>query len=444
MSAVQRSAAFVVAVLVLAIVAVIALSGFDGPIGRRPDLTPTASPSASPPSPAATASPTPPASPSASPSASADEDVIETLAEIEEQVIAIRGLPAAEIGPPEILTRDEVAAELEELFESEYPPEDRERDNFVLRAFGLLGPDEDIGELQLELLTDQVAGFYDSDERRMVVVSDAGLDAEARLTYAHEYTHALQDAAFGLDSLETDAVGEDDRGLARVSLIEGDATVTMLAWALRHLSQQELMEIGAGPVPDTSGIPTWMVNQLMFPYIAGQSWVLEIMAVDGGDPLSPEYGPVDAAFEDPPDSTAQIIDVQKWFDRVGPTSVDVAGLAGALGDGWEEVDASPVGQASTGILLEHFGVSGPEAQDAAEGWAGDSAMVARGPDGAFAVAWRSVWETEEDAAEFASAYDAVVDGADFPVAVSHDGDTVLVVHASDADLLGRVVEAAGQ
>ena len=39
----------------------------------------------------------------------------------------------------------------------------------------------------------------------MVVVTDAGLTAEARVTYAHEYTHALQDAAFGIDSLDLDA-----------------------------------------------------------------------------------------------------------------------------------------------------------------------------------------------------------------------------------------------
>ena len=97
-----------------------------------------------------------------------------------------------------------------------------------------------MAELQLQLLGDQVLGFYDDVERRMVVVTDAGLDAEARMTYAHEYTHALQDAAFGLDSLETDAEGQDDRGLARTALIEGDASVAMLAWAFANLSPEEL------------------------------------------------------------------------------------------------------------------------------------------------------------------------------------------------------------
>ena len=148
-------------------------------------------------------------------------------------MIAIRGLPAADIGPPELLTREELREELLATFEEDYPPEEQAQDNAALKALGLLEPDQDIAELQLELLGDQVLGFYDDDEKRMVIVTDEGLDALAKFTYAHEYTHALQDAAFDLATLETDAEGQDDRGLARIALVEGDATVTMFAWALR-------------------------------------------------------------------------------------------------------------------------------------------------------------------------------------------------------------------
>lgn len=442
MSALQRAAAIVVAVLVVTILAVVLLSAVDGPIGRGPDATP---------SPAATVTPTPVATDTATatpaatddPSATPDEDLLAVLAEIEQQVIDIRGLEAPDIGPAEILTRDELGEELQDLFDAEYPPEERERDDFVVKAFGLLGPDDDFAELQLELLSDQVLGFYDTEQQRMVVVSDTGLDAEAKLTYAHEYTHALQDAAFGLDALETDAVGEDDRGLARTALIEGDATVTMLAWALRHLSQEELVGIGSGPVPDTSGVPGWMLNQVLFPYLAGQTWIVEIMAASGGgDLFSPDYTAVDAAYEDPPDSTAQILDVDKWYDRVEPVDVEAPDLAPGLGDGWEEVETSTIGQATIGIILEHFGVETAEAKDAARGWTGDRAVIVRGPDEAFALAWRIAYETDEDAAAFETAYGTVIDALDFPALVSRDGDTVLVAHAADTDLLRRTAEAA--
>ena len=185
-------------------------------------------------------------------------------------MIAIRGLEAADIGPADIITRDELAVELQQLFDEQYPPEERERDNIALRALGLLEPDQDVAELQLQLLGDSVLGFYNDIEKRMVVVSDAGLDVEARITYAHEYTHALQDAAFGPGALDTDTPGDDDGDLARLSMIEGDATLTMLAWMLQNLSQAEILEyFASAELPDTTGIPSWMVAQLAFPTTPG-------------------------------------------------------------------------------------------------------------------------------------------------------------------------------
>ena len=393
--------------------------------------------------PSASASPPASAEPSAEASASAapdEEELLAQLAEIEAEVIAIRGLEAAGIGPPDIITRAELGDELQELFDEEYPPEEREEDNLALRALGLLTEDQDVAELQLQLLGDQVLGFYDDVEKRMVVVTDAGLDVAAMVTYAHEYTHALQDAAFGLDSLDTDAEGADDRSLARTALIEGDATITMVAWAIANLSQEELVEIGTTPVPSMEGIPSWMVNQLQWPYTAGQLWVSSIA---GGNPLEPQFREIDAAYADPPDSTEQVIDVEKWELREAPVAVEVPDLAAALGDGWEEVDDTPMGQATIGFILEHFGANRDAATEAAEGWGGDRVRIASGPDGAFAVAWRSSWDTAEDATEFASAYETVITQLPFPaVVLAPSADEVLIVHASDDAILRQIIDAA--
>jgi len=360
------------------------------------------------------------------------------MREIEEQVIAIRGLPSAEIGPADLITREELGVELEQLYE-EYPPEDQRRDNISLRALGLLDPGQDALELQLQLLGDQL-GFYDDVDKRMVIVTDAGLDAAAKLTYAHEYTHALQDAAFGLDSLQTDATGEDDRGLARTALIEGDATVTMLAWAFEHLTPEELMEIGTGTeLPDMTGIPAWMFNQLQFPYNEGSLWAGTL----AGDPLSPSFTDIDAAYADPPDSTEQIIDVGKWLAREAPVAVEVPDLATMLGEDWEEIDATPIGEASIRIMLEYLGVARDPAYAAADGWGGDRAVIASGPNDAFALAWRLAWDEPADAAEFLDAYRTVIDALPFPAtAIEVNGGDILVAHASDDDILRRTVAAA--
>ncbi len=312
MSVLGRLGAILVAALVVAAVAFLVIRAGGAEIGLGPGATTSASPGASEP---ASASAEPTGEASASPSAPSEADTQAILSEIEDQVIAIRGLDAAEIGPAEIITREQLGEELRQLFEEQYPLEEQRRDNLALRALGLLDADQDVAELQLDLLGDSVLGFYDDVEKRMVVVSDAGLDVEARVTYAHEYTHALQDAAFGLDSLQTDAPGEDDRGLARTGLIEGDATVAMLAWMFQHLTPQEIQEYALGAeVPDTSGIPSWMVAQLSFPYNDGLNWALGLA---GGDPTNPDFTEIDAAFGDPPESTEQIVDP----DEVGGSRV---------------------------------------------------------------------------------------------------------------------------
>ncbi len=438
MSSSHKAVAAVVAVLAIIGVIVVAMLVFGGPGGvAEQSASPIATATAT--EPETTTQPSAePSSPDGSPGAD-EEELLETLAAIEDQVVEIRGLEAADIGPPDLITRDELGDELERIFEEEYPEEDQRRDNIALRALGLLEPDQDAAELQLELLGDQVLGFYDDIDKRMVVVTDVGLDAEAKVTYAHEYTHALQDAAFGLDSLQTDAVGEDDRALARTALIEGDATVAMLAWAFQHLSPQELAAVGSTPIPDMSGIPSWMVDQLQFPYLDGVTWAGQL----AGNPLEPDFTDLDAAFADPPASTEQIIHIDAWLDREEPVEVGGVDLAAALGDGWEEVDATPIGEAMIEIMLTYFGVDSGTAGSAAEGWGGDEAVIASGPDDAFAVSWRLAWDTVADATEFADAYRSVADDLPFPVRVEELTDgSILVGHASDDEILDQTVEVA--
>ncbi|MCA1572595.1 MAG: hypothetical protein LC798_20315 [Chloroflexi bacterium] len=440
MSAAHRLVAILVAVLIVAAVAVLGMRAGGAEIGLGPDGTPASVPSATP---GITPSVEPSVEASAAPDASVpnESEAQAILGEIEDQVIAIRGLDAADIGPAEIITREELGDELLQLFDEQYPPEEREQDNIALRALGLLEPDQDVAELQLDLLGDQVLGFYNKEEKRMVVVSDAGLDVEARITYAHEYTHALQDAAFGIASLEIDEDGEDDRGLARTALIEGDATVTMLSWMLQHLDQGEILEyFESAEIPDTSGIPSWMVAQLAFPYDAGLNWAT---ALAGGDPTNPDFTDLDAAYAEPPDSTEQIIELEAWESRETPEPIEVPNLAASLGEGWEEVDATPIGQATISIMLEYLGVPLPEAEEAAAGWGGDRAAIATGPDDAFAVAWRLAWDSAEDAGQFLEAYETVVDGLDFPASVTElSNGEILVAHASTDQLLAQTVAAA--
>ncbi len=389
--------------------------------------------------------PTPPASgvatpsPSLAPGPSASADARAAFAQIEEQVRAIRGLPKPSIGPAEIISRSQLEAELKASFEKDYPPARQRADNITLRAMGLLQPGQDVAALQLKLLSGQVIGFYDDTKKRMVVVTDSGLTPEARITYAHEYTHALQDAAFGLSSLELDAVGQDDRGLARLSLVEGDATNTMFRWATQHLSARELTEVAQTPVPDMTGIPGWMVQQLEVPYTAGFQFVMALQAQAGGG-----MSEVNAAFDRrPPASTEQVLHPEKYVADEAPMRVAAPSPAAALGAGWTQASSSPVGEAMIAITLQALGVADTTAATAAAGWGGDQLVVASGPGGAFALAWRLAWDSARDASQFAAAYATARGSLSFPAELRQLSDTQqLVVQASSQQALDAVMRSA--
>lgn len=372
--------------------------------------------------------------PPAAASATASEDVAAAFAEIEEQVHALRGLPAADIGPAEIIDRAQLATELEALLAAEWTDEELADANLALRALGLLGPDQDLRALSQALLADQVIGFYDPLEERMVVVSDEGLSVLARITYAHEYTHALQDASFRSFD-EREALTDDDAILARQALEEGDATALMFEWALAHLEPAELAEVTTTPQPDTSGIPGWMLRQLQFPYLTGFTFVTALRST--GD-----WAAVDDAYDAAPVSTEQVIHPEKYLAAEQPIEVAAPAPGEALGAGWEDIEPNTIGEAMIDIWLVELGADQATATAAAAGWGGDRLGVARGPDGAWALAWRIAWDSPVEADEFAAAHGGLQPGGDAVGSLVRAAPTeTLILHASSADVLAAMVAA---
>ncbi len=411
-------------ILVLALVALLSAAAVVVLVAVRVE-PPTAGAS-----PSAAASADVSAGPSATQQAT-PADPAEVFAAIEAEVLELRGLEAPDIGPAEIIGRDQLAVELEELLAAEWTEQELFRSNMTLRAMGLLDADQDLRELTQRLLEGQVIGFYDPIEERMVVVSDEGLSVTARITYAHEYTHALQDAAF--DSFDArEDLTDDDAILARQALEEGDATALMFQWALQSLSAEELAEVGAQPLPDLSGVPGWMVAQLLFPYEQGLAFVTALRRTGG-------WEAVDDAYTDAPASTEQVIHPDKYLAGEEPVRVEAAALADIFGRGWRDLEATTMGEAMIHIWLADLGVADRTAADAAMGWGGDRLVVATGLDDAWMLAWRIAWDAPAEADQFAAAYGAANPGGLASELVRASDTETLVVHASSDGVLAAAL-----
>lgn len=396
--------------------------------------TPAPSPSPTPtPGPSPTAAPVSP-SPSAGPASSAEANAIYDA--IEDQVIAIRGLEPQRDVARRVIGEAELRTMITELFDEETPPAYVAANDRMYTALGLIPADADLRELTLDLLSGGVAGFYRNDQDTLYIVSKSGLPGvNERVTFAHEYDHALQDQNTSVFTDQDGILDQTDRILARQAVYEGDATLLMTLWGVENLELADLAEMLAlSNDPEAAALlermPAILRETLFFPYTTGLTFV-QAFQVQGG------WGAVDDIYERMPSSTEQILHPEKYEAVEKPISVQLPeDLASQLGDGWSVPLEDTFGELQLGIWLRESGADPDDAAAATAGWGGDRLAVVEGPNGAWGVVLDTRWDSADDATEFADAAQSVVDVLADPAQVSAPGgDSVTILIASDEEAL---------
>ncbi|MEO0564293.1 MAG: hypothetical protein AAF125_19465 [Chloroflexota bacterium] len=336
---------------------------------------------------------------------------------IEQIVIDLRGLQPTAAVTRGFPSREEVSEFLMTSI-TEQLSEDivREADAFYV-AFDFIEPGTDIVGVYIGLLQDQVAGYYDTETQVMntILMSGAELGDSLPLLeqtiYAHEYTHALQDQIFDLESLgfDPDADMSDvntDAFLAVQSLIEGDATITMSLFVEEAITRNPRLALGAlSLLADPSltampeGTPPILMSELEFPYFAGASFVSTLIEQGG-------WARVDEAFTNLPASSEHIIHPETYLNGDMPQIVTVA--TSPLDADWTAVTDGVFGEFYLREYLR-LHLDRATADDAAAGWGGDTYQVYESGTGDLAFTLRVAWDAPEEAAAFLAAFNTYGD-----------------------------------
>jgi len=329
---------------------------------------------------------------------------------IQGQVVQDRGLEPAGVFTRTLFTSEQLHQHVMDDFLDDYSQEEMAQDGIVLQAFGLLNADFDLYTFYLDLFSENIAGFYDNETKEMVVVQGSRFGGLERLTYAHEYTHALQDQNYdirnGLGYSDETCEADSERCAALTALLEGDASLSEMNWFMNHATSQDRTDIFSfsdtfeSPTLDLA--PAFIAEDFLFPYQQGFDFV-QFIYDQGG------WQAVDQAYADPPVSTEQILHPERYpQDR--PVPLDLPDLEAVLGDGWEAIDQGVMGEWYLYLILaqgldKKARLDEKDAASAAEGWGGDAYQVYynREQDSTVMVL-QAQWETSQDTQEFADSF----------------------------------------
>jgi hypothetical protein len=334
------------------------------------------------------------------------------------------GLPIKKEVKRKLTSREEVVSYLTKHMNDD-DTERLRRSELVLKKFGLLPRDYDLGKLLVALLREQVAGYYDPKTKTVNLLDWVPME-EQEPVMAHELTHALQDQAINLqkwmkkgekdlaeikkDPTPAD-IENDEIDNARQAVIEGQAEVVMLQYALAPVGRSiidspdlvDSMEASmVNGTPDSTvfkDAPIFLKESLTFPYSYGLDFVVKLLQKGGKEKAFA------AVLANPPHTTRQIMEPETYLSGEKIEPMKVPDFAHDFKE-YTKFDIGAMGEFDVAILIEQY--AGKEsAKRLYPEWRGGYYYAARPKADAaapLALLYVSRWSSAEKAAEFANIY----------------------------------------
>lgn len=329
-----------------------------------------------------------------------------------------------------VYTEKKLRGFVEKALAEEYSGGKLQRHQWLLTSMGLLPKGTDLQKTIVDVLMNQIGGFYDPERNAFFMMTKTKEFGRALngMLIAHELTHALDDQYFGLDALMEKHGGTHDGDFAVGAVVEGSATALMYRWLPRFGGKLDLEEMQK--MAESEGersraffeaapyFHTLVAKYLLGAHFLGKGKGLAAMM------QSNEARAVEIAMRDVPASSEQILDPGKYWDEEShdpPVVLQdeaefVERLVGAFGlklagtDVLGQIHCTLLTrkprkvtniQATTQLMMSPRYWANREST----GWGGDLVVLGdRGADEVKGIVWITLWDSAEDREEFVTKY----------------------------------------
>jgi len=384
----------------------------------------------------------------------------------------------------QLVSRDEVEAYVTKHTSEDEDAKRLRRSELVLKKFGLLPRDFDLGKFLVVLLKEQVAGYYDPKTRAVNLLDWLGAEQQ-KPVLAHELTHALQDQSFNLEKYMKPAdadlakkkeitaqdIENDEASTTRQAVVEGQAMVVLVDYMLKPMglsmkdspqvvqALKDGMLVGTADAVEFRSAPIYMKEALTFPYRYGIDFIADLLIKGGKDKAFAEL------FRNPPRTTRQIMEPQTYLSGERLEPMNVPDFRQVFKN-YERFDVGAVGEFDVAVLIDQY-AGAQISSKLYPHWRGGYYYAVRpkgDPAAPLGLLYASRWSNSEKAANFAAIYaaalgkrylharDVLEDGReptvqtdapdhltgkrawlteDGPVVINVQGDTVLVSESLD-------------
>jgi hypothetical protein len=332
-------------------------------------------------------------------------EIFQEIGRITAELARISGLQARRPVPYDLITKDKVNEFLNRRVKEVATPEEIRAEQLTLRKFGLVPADFDLARATVDLKTEQAAAFYDFKKKKLFI-TDTTPSSNREAALVHELAHALADQNFNLDKFMKKAGKSDDGALARMAVMEGQATWLMSEYLARRMGQSletspsladsmaRSTEVAEGQFPVFDGSPLYMRETLIFPYGKGMAFQQAVVKRDGESAFA-------EVFRRAPVSTQQVLHPERYFEGAVPARAELPPFRAR---GYKALIEGSFGELDHAILLQQF-AGKEEAREIAPLWRGGQYRIYENRAKTRSVlVYASRWDSPEAAQRFFAFY----------------------------------------